>query len=312
MGALVLLGFVAPAGALLINPTFDSSITTNLSPADAASYIAAINYADAQFASFFSDPITINITFKSNPGTSILGQSSAAGLFIGNYATFKSVLAADAKSADDATAVAHLPATDPTGGANILAINAQAKALGILAANNPATDGTVTLGAGFSYTYDPNNRAVAGKFDFIGVAEHEISEVMGRYGDANLGGNIGVLDFFGYQFGAGGTGTGTLNFTQNQANNYFSIDGGQTALKLYNDHSNGEDDKDWGTGSNDSFNAFSSSGVANLLSPVDIREMDVIGYDLAVAPEPSTAIFGFAILSVCGAARRRRRSLSVG
>ena len=30
------------------------------------------------------------------------------------------------------------------------------------------------------YAYDSTNRAVAGEWDFIGVAEHEISEVLGR------------------------------------------------------------------------------------------------------------------------------------
>ena len=48
--------------------------------------------------------------------------------------------------------------------------------------NDLSNDGTFTFGGGFSYTYDPNNRAVAGKFDFIGVAMHEISEIMGRIG----------------------------------------------------------------------------------------------------------------------------------
>jgi hypothetical protein len=33
----------------------------------------------------------------------------------------------------------------------------------------------VTIGAGYSFTFDPNNRAVPGKYDFIGIAEHEIS-----------------------------------------------------------------------------------------------------------------------------------------
>src|SRR5439155_15246694 len=50
--------------------------------------------------------------------------------------------------------------------------------------------------------------------------------------------------------------------------------------KLYNNHSNGGDDGDWASGTNDAFNAFSSSSVMNSITPVDVREMDVLGYDL--------------------------------
>ncbi len=57
---------------------------------------------------------------------------------------------------------------------------AQGKALGTVAAHDPASDGTFTFGEGFTYTFDPLNRAVVGAFDFIGLAEHEISEIMGR------------------------------------------------------------------------------------------------------------------------------------
>src|SRR5204862_486090 len=40
----------------------------------------------------------------------------------------------------------------------------------------------------------------------------------------------------------------------------FSINAGTTLLKLFNDGSNGGDYGDWASGTNDSFNAFSSSG----------------------------------------------------
>jgi len=280
-----LLGMATPAHALVINPTFDSSLQ-NL--ANAAQWESAINYADGQFASLFSDAITINITFKADSSTGVNGHNDFNGQSLGNYGAVKTVLAADAKSTDDATSIAHLPISDPTGGGNFILADAQAKALGVRAGNNSGTDGTITFGDLYPYTFDPNNRAVIGSFDFIGIAEHEISEVMGRVGDANIsGGNFGVLDLFGYQFGAGGTGTGVLNLAQNQDNNYFCIDGGITPLKLYNNHADGGDDKDWGPGTADSFNTSISSGAAYLMSPVDIREMDVIGYNLAI-PEPTS------------------------
>lgn len=69
---------------------------------------------------------------------------------------------------------------DPIGGThNWWFTKAQRKALGI-AADDLTNDGTYTFGGGLSYTYDPNNRAVAGKYDYIGVSMHEFSEIMGR------------------------------------------------------------------------------------------------------------------------------------
>ncbi len=251
-----------PAHALVINPTFDSSLT---SLANAAQWESAINYADGQIASLFTNPITINITFKADSSTDVNGHNDFNGQSVGSYATVKTILAAHATSADDATSVANLPISDPTGGGNFIFADAQAKALGVRSANNSSTDGTITFGDEYPYTFDPNNRAVSGSFDLIGIAEHEITEVMGRVGDANIsGGNFGVLDLFGYQFGPGGTGIGVLNVAQNQDNNYFCIDGGVTPLKLYNNHSDGGDDKDSAPGTDDSFDSNISSGAAYL------------------------------------------------
>jgi len=81
----------------------------------------------------------------------------------------------------------------------------------------------------------------------------------------------------------------------------FSIDNGTTLLKLYNDQSsNGLDFRDWAPGTNDAFNQFSNSGVTNAVSDVDLREMDVIGYDrVAATPEPPTGILFISGLLAC-------------
>ena len=139
--------------------------------------------------------------------------------------------------------------------------DAEAKALGLIPGNNPTSDGSIGFNSTASWTFDPNNRAVAGKNDFIGVAEHEITEVMGRYGLGQNGfasGHYSPLDLFRY------TAPGTLDLAP--ANGaYFSIDGGNTVINTFNG-TGGGDLSDWLGTTLDSFN-HSSSPARNTPSP---------------------------------------------
>src|SRR5207237_9525621 len=116
------------------------------------------------------------------------------------YAQIRSALTNDATPGDanDTAAVASLGLSDPIGGtiARYFVTRAQAKALGLMASDT-AEDGTFTFGATHAYTYAPNNRAVAGKFDLIDVAFHEITEILSRnelLGD-NLSGSPNCMAF---------------------------------------------------------------------------------------------------------------------
>ena len=90
----------------------------------------------------------------------------------------------------------------------------------------------------YPFTYDPNNRAVAGAYDFIGVVEHEFTEDMGRIDlfGADIGGtanSYSLLDLYHYTSPGVHTYTGT-------ATNYFSVDGGTTNLDYFNTNPNGD------------------------------------------------------------------------
>src|ERR1039457_56163 len=276
------------ASALIINLTYSPDATftaAGLSAADITAMKAANTYAALQLTSRFNDNINVNIMVTANPGTMGLGESGSQIVSIANYAALRASMVADSKTADDATALGaggSIPATDPIATDHMYQVTlAEAKALGMVPDDAVTVDGTFTFFGGQQYTYDPNNRAVAGRFDFIGLALHEFTEIMGRIG--NMGQGPGtppgymLMDLFHYT----GAGVRGLN---NGPGRSFSFDNGTTLLKAFQDGTmppppdNG-DLQDWADGTNDAFNAFSSQGVLNDLSPVDLQVMDVIGYD---------------------------------
>src|SRR5262249_29247827 len=128
-------------------------------------------------------------------------------------------------------------------------------------------------------SFDPNNRAISG-YDFIGIAEHEISEVMGRMALVGSSNAYSALDLFRY------AGSSTRQLVAGQPA-YFSIDGGRTNLNNFNTVS-GADWGDWApSAGNDSYDAFTSPGVVNSVTASDLNVMDVIGWDHVNSSSPS-------------------------
>src|SRR6185369_5545348 len=111
------------------------------------------------------------------------------------------------------------------------------------------------------------------QYDFVGTAEHEISEIMGRV--ARAGRNLGTadapylvytaLDLFRY------SAPSQPQLTSGDPS-YFSINGGATNLNNFNNPVTGNDGDlgDWAAGAgNDSFNDNSNPGVVNDVSRTD-------------------------------------------
>jgi hypothetical protein len=259
-----------------IDFVYDSSV--NNAP---SGFTTALNAAATFLDSLIINPITVTIKvgWQEDDGLPLTGNTIGEGGPIGgtylDYSQLRSDLAGNATSAADATALANLPTTDPTHGGRFFVSSAQEKALGLLAPNAPGTDGSVGFGGSFAFNFNPNDRAIPGELDFVGVAEHELTHALGRTSDVGTGAYT-PLDLFRY------AAPGVRQLSTGPA--YFSIDGGQTNLNPYDTVS---DPADWASSvSDDSFNSFSNSGVANVMTQTDITEMNVIGFTTEGSPLP--------------------------
>jgi hypothetical protein len=273
---------VSSAHALTFNITYDSSVT---SQANAAQITNAFGIATQTIQTLYTNSSSVNIFvyFSSSVG---LGASQTS--FVGSggflYPQLTNVLRSARTTAADSNSVASLPASDPTGGAWYLA-RAEAKALELssltfsnlfqINPNDTNQDGTIGFASTVSYNFDSTNRAaVFTNYDFIGVAEHEITEVMGR-STLGLAGNYVPYDLFRF------TNSGARSFNPNATNVYFSINNGVTSLKSFNPAGNGGDIQDWATSTPpDSYDAFISNSQIGKLSSADLTAVDIIGYNL--------------------------------
>jgi hypothetical protein len=261
------------AKALVISTTFDSTVTSS---ANSAQIQAAFNYAASYVQMIATNNITVNITVSY---TTNVGLGSSLTEFIGttSYATLTNALRNARTTANDSNAVASLPASDPVAGDQWWYPRAQAKALGVLGvtANDSTTDGYVSFESTVNYTFDPTNRVVSGKYDFIGVAIHEITEIMGRvYFDLST--TFIPYDLF--RFSA--QGTRVINTTAPAV--YFSTDNGTNNLRNFNPVAASGDLTDWAiSGSADCCDYAISSNKRGVLSYADIAALDVIGYKVS-------------------------------
>ena len=276
---------VRSSQALTLNVTYDSSVT---SLANAAQVEAAFGTAAQTIQNLFTNSSSVNITvYWGNAwpyGGIDLGASDSLAYGPYSYSQLTNALRATRTTLADSNSVASLPSTDPaaSAGAEWYIPRPEVKALGLAGtigttANDTANDGAVGFASDVTYSFDPSNRAVPGEYDFIGVAEHEITEVMGRT-TWDLGSTFVPYDLFRF------TGSGVRSFDPNATGVYFSVDNGVTVLKDFNPN-NGGDIQDWTSSTPaDSFDAFISSGVEGTLSSADLTGLDVIGYKLNYQP----------------------------
>ncbi|HLH87345.1 MAG TPA: NF038122 family metalloprotease [Xanthobacteraceae bacterium] len=285
--------FLTPAAAqpghLTINLSPDQSVIDQFgSSYRSSAFWTAVTQAANFFENSFFDPITVNVTVgwgKTNGGAVDASSAASTRSYSHyNFSTIVQALRTDATSTADQTAVSHLPMQDPGAGGNDFAIsNAEAKALGLtLDVGSPSADGWIGFGTGL----DPTSRG------FVGMAEHELSEVLGRVGETDDGtGAFTVLDLFRYFGGppqiaepASATGPNGIGTT------YFSIDGGLDPINSFSFSTTAGKDLgvDWAGTNNDAFDAEVNTTQILSVSVGDLLEMDVLGYNTSSSTSVQT------------------------
>jgi hypothetical protein len=279
-----------PTTGLIINPTFDSSITGN---PNAAAIEAMINRAISFHESLFSDPITIQIRFRYSTtgpdGTPLPAHAAAQSVFVIYqipWSIYIDALRADARTSNDSVANASLPATALS--PNIKPRSAGGRAVGLdtppamlpngtIGQGGPY-DGIVTLNssAPYQFTRPPS----PGNLDAQRSTEHEVDEVIGLGSRLGHNGNdVHPQDLFSW------SSTGVRNITSS-GTRYFSINGGATNIVNFNQNPDG-DFGDWLSAACPQAhpyvqNAFGCAGQYSDIaatSPEGIN-LDVVGYDL--------------------------------
>jgi hypothetical protein len=282
---------VGAAGGLQFNLVWDTSVAGAPSGFKSAAIAAATEYT-----TMFSNPktITIDVGFGEVGGSALYAGNLAQSRFLGTYETYASVRSAllgDAGSSSyQALADSTLGLTDPTHGGRFFVTTAEAKALGQM--TGTGLDGAIGLSRAYSFDYNaPTTPVAPGQYDAIGAMEHEISEVMGRFG--SVGSKLGSavytpLDLFRY------TSSGVRDLTVGPASPYFSINNGATNLGTYNNPASGGDASDWvRTLVGDSYGS-GYSGRTSVVSPTDLVEDSVLGYKFTTAGLAATHTLGLA------------------
>jgi hypothetical protein len=220
------------------------------------------------------------------------------------------------------SAVAYVDNDGDDNNSTIRLTSANAKALGLGVA--AASDASITFSNQFSWDYDASDGVDANSYDFVGIAVHEIGHSLGFISGVDiLDGNsppvngpfpdnlftyVAPLDL--YRYSLDSAALGVIDWTASTVDKYFSLDGGATSIASFSTGVNfgdGRQASHWkdslGIGIMD---PTAARGEALAVSANDLLAFDVIGWNVAAVPEPSTyAMMALGLLGIASLRRRR-------
>ncbi len=270
---------------LAIDLVWDSSVGSAPTGFTSA-LIASAQALVADFSTHTKTVLYISVGWGEIAGQTLaanaLGESESLG-YLTNYTTVANALTSHGAS---------LTASNEPTSAQFFVTSAEAKALGLVSGTGGSTssvDGYIGFsslaGTGDSWQYAATG-TTANQFNLQAVAQHELTEVMGRVsmeGTATYNGHKTYTPLDLFDFSANHT------LALSNTGGYFSSNGGQTQMGVYNDAAvYGGDIGDWASyqsvtqsqtlsSGEDAFDAFDRPGYNLAISSDDLSEMVALG-----------------------------------
>jgi hypothetical protein len=338
---------ISSAGTFTSNlGSFDIVINAGPTLAGNAAALAAFNRAAAQWESRISNPVTVNISadMLTLGSSSIIGQANSVVLS-SSYNSIRNQMVASAALETDDAIVAALPtaaqftATLPVGNSlngNLLMTKANGKALGFTGLDGlfGANDATIQFNTAFNFDYDNTDGISPGAMDFEAVAAHEIGHALGFISSVDDVDQTSAtsfapttLDLFRFNIASSPTTAAeftTLSRDMTPGNNAVmdfvlptaGLTGSEYRMSTGFTNGDGRQASHWKD------NALTGSYIGNMdptlglgaLQPIteqDFRALDLIGWQIAAIPEPSTYALGAMGLAGLLLLRRKRMAAEV-
>ncbi len=327
---------------------------------DAAAIMSGVATAASKWSGIISDSVVLKYTIDYDAGLPALG--AAFDVYDPKpYSAVKPALIGKASSPYDFMAIAALqpgpaltlwindlmdgpsfpPKLDADGSINNSFIDisrAQLKGLGLLPGGDggPGADGTIKIGSA-AFDFDPSDGITPGKYDFVGVAMHEIAHSLGFIsgvdtlttllpptpfsppGPRDATEMVTVLDLYRYSTDSKAAGPLvpdlSLPVPGFSSTRIFSLDGGTTPLEMFStgkglagdmkQAGHWKDDPTFGLmdpelAAGFALTAAFEASLTGPMPPPDVVALDVIGWTIAIVPEASSLMFGAMACGVFG------------
>jgi len=157
----------------------------------------AFNDAAGLWSSFLLDDVTIKLDLDFAPlGAGVLGETGSTQLY-GDYDEVRDMVVdnhGETNNQREASLLPNMPtynqfnAYGPEGfelDGNMSISQANYHALGGADPEFTGSDGSITFSSDFSWDFDPSDGIDSGKYDFVGVAAHEIGHALGFISDVD-------------------------------------------------------------------------------------------------------------------------------